>query len=104
MRLLGVQLGGVTVVGLIAFAVWLVSTGAPLQVSALLLLCAALITASASVAEDGTRALAPACVRVGRPAGSASQRAAFSACTHQRQGDSVSPRHQSIIPLLRVGR
>ncbi len=75
-----------------------------LQVSVLLLLGAALVKASASVAGEGTRALAPCVVRVGRPAGSALRRAAISACTHQGRGDIVSLRRTSIFPRLRVGR
>jgi hypothetical protein len=65
-----------------------------LEVSALLPVSAVLMRASAWVAGDYTRALAPACVRVGRPAGSALRRAAFTACTHQGQGGPVSPRRQ----------
>src|SRR5271170_7722480 len=78
MRLLRVRLGGMTVAGPIALAIWLISTGAPLKVSVPLLVSAALLTASAVGWQGkGTRALASACVWVGRPAGSAYQRAAL---------------------------
>jgi len=91
--------------GAAAFALVLVTpqVGA-VQVSVLLLLVSAALMKSPASAGEGTRALVPACVRVGRPAGSALRRAAIGACTHEGQGDTVSPRRQSIIPLLRVGR
>ena len=96
--------GAVSGIAAFAFVVMSPSTGI-VQVSVLLLASAALLKASAVSAEGGTRALVPACVRVGRPAGSALRQAGGqSACTHQGQGDTVSPRRHSIIPLLRVGR
>jgi len=49
--------------------------GVSFQVSVLLLTCAALMRASASVAGEGTRPLASCVVRVGRPVGSALRKA-----------------------------
>ncbi len=95
----------------VLIAVAVVSAGVPVpsgvsfQVSVLLLTCAALMRASASVAGEGTRALAPCVVRVGRPVGSAFAESGrpYRPARIKGQGDTVSLRHQS-IPLLRVGR
>ena len=63
-------LGVGAVFGLAASAlVSMTPGGLVFQVSVLLLLGAALVRASALGAGVGTRALVPACVRVGRPAG-----------------------------------